>query len=67
MTLDWKKVAIFVALLATLITLSVLKVVSPEVTSYAVSTVIGWVGGLFTPLKDEKVGLPAATLDAPKP
>jgi hypothetical protein len=59
MVLDWKKVAVFAVLVAVVTALALTKVLSAEVTAVTVSTIVGWVGGLFTPLKEEKK-LPAA-------
>lgn len=49
MILDWKKVALVVAIVAAFITLSVLKILPSEATVTGMAALLGWVGGLFTP------------------
>jgi hypothetical protein len=49
MVLDWKKVAIAIAIMAMFTTLAVLRLISPEIISAGVTGMITYMAGLFTP------------------
>jgi hypothetical protein len=65
MVLDWKKVVLIVAVLATFTALAVLRLIPNDVISMGVTALLGWLAGLFTPAPTSRPAPPPETAGLP--